>query len=324
MKAIQYTQYGSPDVLRLTEVEKPTPKEDQVLVKIHAAAANPADWHLMEAKPFLVRTSAGFSKPKDPRLGQDFAGRVESVGKNVTQFKVGDEVYGEVGAGAFAEYVCAPEKNLALKPVNLSFEEAASLVMVGLTAIQGMRDTGKIQAGQKVLINGASGGIGTFAVQYAKSMGTEVTGVCSTRNLELVRSIGADFVVDYTRDDFTKNGRKYDLIYDTVGNRGVFAYARALKDGGRAVIAGFTTFLHLIHLLTLGSLAARRGGKFVGIMGIAQTKQSDLMVIKELAESGKVKPVIDRCYPLSETSEAIRYLETGRARGKVVISVANS
>lgn len=323
MKAIQYTQYGSPDVLRLVEVETPTPKDNEVLVKVMAAAANPADWRLMEAKPFLVRMSDGLTKPKDPRLGHDFAGIVDAVGKNITQFNVGDEVFGEVGAGAFAEYVCVPETDLALKPINASFEQAASLVMVGLTAVQGIRDTGKIQAGQQVLINGASGGIGTFSVQYAKAVGAEVTGVCSTRNLELVRSIGADYVVDYTRDDFTKNGRKYDLVFDTVGNRGVFAYARALKPGGRAVITGFTTFPHLIHVVAFGGIAARRGGKFVGIMGVAQAKQSDLMEIKDLVERGKIKPVIDRCYPLTETAEAIRHLETGRARGKVVITVAS-
>lgn len=320
MKAILFPKYGSPDVLQLAEVEKPTPNENQLLVKVVAAAANPLDWHRLRADPFLVRLDGGFFTPKDPRLGADVAGRVEAVGSNVTDFKPGDEIFGEIGAGAFAEYVCAHEKNFALKPANISFEVAAAAPVVGFTALQGMRDAGRIQAGQKVLINGASGGIGTFAVQLAKAYGAEVTGVCSTRNLEMVRSIGADHVVDYTQEDFTANGQLYHLIYDAVGNRSVSHYKRALKPQGICVIAGFTTMSRLFEHLILGPLLSR-GGKKVAIMGTARPNKQDLLFIKDLLETGKVVPVIDRCYPLSATAEAIRYLETGRAHGKVIINV---
>jgi NADPH:quinone reductase-like Zn-dependent oxidoreductase len=326
MKAIVYTQYGSPDVLRLEEVEKPTPKENEVLVKVHAASANPLDWHFMRGEPFIARMSAGLRKPKETSLGADVAGRVEAVGKNVTQFKPGDEVFGDVsgsGLGSFAEYVCSPEATLALKPANLSFEQAASTPVVGFTAIQGLRDTGQIQAGQKVLVNGASGGVGSFAVQYAKSCGAEVTGVCSGRNAEMVRSIGADHVVDYTAEDFTRTGKQYDLIYDAIGNRSVSNYKRALAPNGKAVVAGFTTMLRLFEHVLLGAWASKTGSRKVGLMGTAQANQKDLLVIKELLETGKVVPVIDKCYPLRETAEAIRYLETARARGKVVITVSN-
>ena len=228
MKAITYTQYGSPDVLQFIEVEKPAPKDNEVLVKVHAAATNPYDWHMLRGEPFFARFVMGFPKPKNRILGADFAGTVEAVGSSVTQFKPGDAVFGEVGAGAFAELVCVAQDQVALKPANSSFEEAAAVPMVGYTAIQGLRDYGHLQAGQKVLINGASGGIGTFAVQYARSVGAEVTGVCSTRNVELVRSIGADHVVDYTQEDFSKTGQRYDLIFDTVSNRSAADYRRAL------------------------------------------------------------------------------------------------
>ncbi len=321
MKAVVFTKYGSPDVLELMEVEKPTPTDDQVLVKIHAAAANPLDWHRMRADPFLVRLGDGFRKPKDPRLGADIAGTVEAVGKAVTEFKPGDAVFGEVGAGGFAEYVCASEKMLALKPATITFEEAAASPVVGFTALQGLRDTGQIQAGQKVLVNGASGGVGTFAVQIAKAYGADVTGVCSTRNLDMVRDIGADHVVDYTQEDFTRNGQQYDLIYDAIGNRWLTAYSRALRPGGKCVIAGFTTMLHLFHVILVGGLFSRFNSKFIGLMGMAQVNKADLLILSEMLESRKIVPVIDRCYPLSETAEAIRYLETGRARGKVVITV---
>jgi NADPH:quinone reductase-like Zn-dependent oxidoreductase len=322
MKAIIFTQYGSPDVLQFIEVEKPTPNENQVLVKVQAAAANPLDWHRLRADPFLVRLGDGFFKPKNPKLGADLAGIVEAVGRNVTEFKPGDEVFGEIGGGAFAEYACVHEKQLVLKPANLSFAEAASVPVVGFTALQGLRHAGQIQAGQKVLINGASGGIGTFAVQLAKAYGAEVTGVCSSRNLELVRSLGADHVVDYTQEDFTRNGRQYDLLYDTVGNRSVADYKRALTPQGSCVIAGFTTMPRLFEHMLLGPLRSKKGGKKVGMMGTANPNKADLLVIKELLETGQVVPVIDRFYPLAKTAEAIRYLETGRARGKVIITVA--
>ncbi|MBZ0291332.1 MAG: NAD(P)-dependent alcohol dehydrogenase [Anaerolineae bacterium] len=324
MKAIVYTQYGSPDVLQFKDVPEPTPKDNEVKIKVVAAAANPLDWHLMRAKPFLARLGAGLLKPKHDRLGADVAGKVVEVGKNVTQLKPGDEVFGDIfesGLGAFAEYACAPESALALKPANVSFEGAASTPVVGFTAIQGLRDTGHIQAGEKVLINGASGGIGTFAVQYAHACGAEVTGVCSTRNLELVSSIGADHVIDYTKTDFTRTGQQYDLIFDTVGNCSVAGLRRALKPSGRGVVAGFTTMLRLMEVALVGKLVSRPNGKQIGMMGTAQAKQDDLLTIQNLLETGKVVPVIDRCYPLSETADAIRYLETMRARGKVVITV---
>ena len=321
MKAILVPKYGSPDVLQFTDVEKPVPNDDQVLVKIVAAAANPLDWHGMRGEPFLVRIGGEFRRPKDPRLGADIAGRVEAVGKNVTEFKPGDEVFGAVGVGGFAEYVCTREKNLALKPANVSFEQAAAAPVVGYTAVQGFRHAGGIRAGQGVLVNGAAGGIGTFAVQFAKSCGAEVTGVCSTRNLELVRSIGADHVVDYTREDFTRNGQQYDLIYDSIGNRSVFDYRRALKPEGKCVIAGFTSLPSLFGHMLLGRLVSKAGDKKIGMMGISNANKEDLLMLKELLETGKVVPVIDRRYPLSETAEAIRYLETGHARGKVIIIV---
>jgi len=321
MKAILFPKYGSPDVLQLAEVEKPAPNENQVLIKVVAAAANPLDWHGMRGEPFLARMGNGLRKPKDQRLGADIAGRVEAVGKNVTEFKPGDEVFGAVGVGGFAEYVCTREKNLALKPANVSFEQAAAAPVVGYTAVQGFRHAGGIRAGQKVLVNGAAGGIGTFAVQFAKSCGAEVTGVCSTRNLELVRSIGADHVVDYTREDFTRNGQQYDLIYDSIGNRSVIDYRRALKPQGICVIAGFTSMLRLFEHMILGPLVSKRGDKKVGMMGISNANKEDLLVIKELLETGKLVSVIDRRYPLSETAEAIRYLETLHARGKVIIIV---
>ena len=321
MKAILFSKYGSPDVLELREVEKPTPNEDQILIKIHASSANPLDWHHMRGEPFIARLGDGFFKPKDQRLGADIAGRVEAVGKNVTEFKPGDDVFGAVGAGGFAEYVCTREKNLALKPANISFESAAAAPVVGFTALQGLRDSGQIQAGQKVLVNGAAGGIGTFAVQLAKSYGTEVTGVCSTRNLDMVRSIGADHVVDYTREDFTRSSQKYDLIYDTIGNRSVSDYQRALAPKGKCVIAGFTSLPRLFEHMVLGPWRSRGSDKKVGMMGVSNANKADLITIKELLETGKVISVIDRRYPLSETAEAIRYLETLHARGKVIVTV---
>lgn len=321
MKTIFFEQYGSPDVLQLKDVDKPTPGDNQILVKIHAAAANPLDWHLMRADPFLVRLGQGFWRPKIQKLGADIAGVVETVGKNVKEFKPGDEVFGSIGAGGFAEYALAKEKHLVHKPANVSFEGAASVGVVGFTALQGLRDFGHIRAGQKVLVNGASGGIGTFAVQYAKAIGAEVTGVTSTRNLELVRSIGADHVVDYTKTDFSKTGKQYDLIFDTIGNISISAAKRALLPDGLCVVAGFTTLRGLIALALFGNLKSDKPGPKVGMMGTAEDKKEDLLVMRDLLASGKIKPVIDRRFPLRETAEAIRYLETGRARGKVIVSV---
>ncbi len=324
MKAIVYTQYGSPDLLQLKEVEKPTPRENEVQVKIQAASANPADWHTMRGAPFLARLVNGFFKPKHPRLGADLAGRIEAVGSRVTQFHVGDAVYGCLSLntmGSFAEYVCANEDTFALKPADTTFEQAAAVPLAALTALQGLRNQGHVQPGQKVLVNGASGGVGTFAVQIAKSFGAEVTGVCSTRNLEMVRSIGADHVIDYTQVDFTRKGQQYDLIYCAVGNHSISDYKRALKPQGRCVIAGFTNLRLLFEHMILGPRRSKANGKQVGLMPTMTPNQPDLIFMKALLEAGKVIPVIDRCYPLSETAEAIRYLEAGHARGKVVVAV---
>ena len=320
MKAVVYTEYGSPDVLQLKEVEKPNPKDDEVLIRIHAAAANPLDWHNLRASPFFVRFSEGLLKPKHIVLGADIAGRVEAVGREVTQFKVGDEVFGDVGAGGFAEYVCSAENQIAHKPANVSFEEAAAIPVAALTALQGLRDHGQLRAGQKVLINGASGGVGTYAVQLAKVFGAEVTGVCSTRNLGLVRSLGADQVIDYTKADFTRSGRRYNLILDAVGNLSAAAYKRALTPEGKAVVAGFTTLPRMVQVVLLGSIASRTSDRKIATM-LAAVKQEDLVYLARLLEQGQVKSVIDRCYPLADAPEALRYLETGRARGKVVIKV---
>ena len=325
MKAIVYHKYGPPDVLNLEEVPKPTPNDDEVLVKVHAASANPADWHLLRATPFFARLMVGLLKPKYQILGSDIAGRVEAVGSNVKQFQPGDKVFGDkfaCGWGGFAEYVSVDEDRLVLKPANISFEEAASVPLAAFTALQGLSDKGQIQSGQKVLINGASGGVGTFAVQIAKSFGAEVTGVCSTRNLDMVLSIGADHVIDYTQEDFTKNGRTYDLIYCAVGNRSAGDYKRALNPNGICVVAGFTTLSHMLfQVLFLGAWVSMTGSKKIGAMGTVIPNKEDLVFIKELLETGKVLPVVDRRYPLSETAEAIRYLEEGHTRGKVVITV---
>jgi NADPH:quinone reductase-like Zn-dependent oxidoreductase len=324
MQAIVYTTYGSPDVLQLNDIERPTPKDNEVLVKVHAASANPLDWHLMRAEPFLARLENGLLKPKNTKLGADIAGRIEAVGRNITQFQIGDDVFGALSInklGGFAEYVCAPEELLALKPAKMTFEQAAAVPIAAFTALQGLRNKGQIQSGQKVLINGASGGVGTFAVQIAKSFGTEVTGVCSTRNVDMVRSIGADHVIDYTQADFTTNGQRYDLIFDAVGNRSVSDFKRALRPNGICAVAGFTTLSRLFQVIFLGAWVSRIGSKKIGLMETAKPNQTDLVFIKELLEAGKVAPVIDRCYPLSAVPEAIRYLEAGHARGKVVITV---
>ncbi len=323
MKAMVITKYGSPDVLQFKEVEKPTAKDNEVLVKVHAVSANPLDWHRMRGAPFLVRLEDGLQKPKNSILGADIAGRVEAVGRNVTQFQPGDEVFGGISGGGFAEYVSVPENKLALKPANMSFEAAAAVPVAAFTALQGLRDKGKIQPGQKVLVNGASGGVGTFAVQIAKSFGAEVTGVCSTRNLDMVRSIGADHVIDYTQEDFTKNGLRYDLILDAVANHSVSDYKRALSPQGICVIIGFSSLFHLFQVMFMGSWVSRTGSKKIGLM-LAKPNKKDLVFVKELLEAGKVLPVIDRRYNLSEVPEAIRYLEGGHAQGKVVITVEHS
>ena len=320
MKAIVYTEYGSPDVLQFKDVEKPTPKDDEVLIKVHAASVNAYDWHFLTADIFLIRLmGGGLLKPKYTRLGADIAGRVETVGRNVKQFRPGDEVFGMV-KGGFAEYACAPESALVLKPVNTSFDEAAAIPMAAITALQGLRDEGQIQAGQKVLINGASGGVGTFAVQIAKSFGAEVTAVCSPRNLDQARSIGADHVIDYAKEDFTKNGQQYDLVFAANGYHSLSAYKRALTPKGIYIMAG-GSMAQIFQSMLMGSMMSETGGrKMAGVS--AKRNQKDLAFLKELVEAGKVVPVIDRRYPLSEAAEALRYLGAGHAKGKVVITVA--
>jgi NADPH:quinone reductase-like Zn-dependent oxidoreductase len=297
MKAIVYTKYGPPDVLQLKEVAKPVPTDNQVLVTVQAASVNTLD--LAMRGPFLARIiTGGLLKPKDPRLGADIAGRVEAVGNNVTQFQPGDEVFGAY-KGGFAEYVSVPENRVALKPANSSFEEAAAAPVAALTALQGLRDTGQIQPGQKVLIHGASGGVGTFAVQLAKAFGAEVTAVCSTRNVDLARSIGADHVIDYTQEDFTRNGQRYDLILAVNGYHPMFAYRRALCPTGRYVLVGGSKahlYQALLQALLLGPAISKTGRQKMGFMGIAKISQKDLVCVKELLEAGKVIPVIDRRY----------------------------
>jgi len=320
LKAIRYYKYGSPDVLQLEDVEKPTPNDDQVLIKVHTAAVNSFEHRSVRATPFLIRTSNGLLKPKNPKLGADIAGTVESVGKNVTQFKVGDEVFGDIGYGGYAEYVCSRESKIAHKPADVSFEHAAAVPMAALTSLQGLRDHAKLEAGQKVLVNGASGGVGTFAVQIAKYYGAEVTGVCSTRNLEMVRSIGADHVVDYTKEDFSKNGQQYDLIFDVAANRSVFAYQRALTPKGKYVMTGFSTIPHMLHVVALGPRIAK-GEQRMFNMGLANVDQADLTFIGELLSAKKIIPVIDKVFPLAETAQALRQFEDVHAQGKILIKV---
>jgi NADPH:quinone reductase-like Zn-dependent oxidoreductase len=321
MKAIRKCEYG---VLTLREVEKPSPTDNQVLVKIHAASLNAADGHLLRGfKP--MRPFSGMRKPKDSRFGIDCAGTVEAVGKNVTQFKPGDEVFG-VANGAIAEYACPAERTLVTKPANITFEQAGSVGVAGLTALQGLRDQGKIQPGQKVLVNGASGGVGTFAVQIAKAFGAEVTAVCSTRNLEQARSMGADRVIDYTKENFTQGDQHYDVIFDNVGNHSIAERRRVLTPNGICVLAGMgSAGKHEGQWARLGgNLKAFLVSPFISQkfkFYIAKTLQADLIVLRDLMQEGKVTPVIDRQYPMSETAEALRYLEDGHARGKVVITV---
>jgi NADPH:quinone reductase-like Zn-dependent oxidoreductase len=324
MKAITHCEYGGPEILKVEEIEKPVPNDNQVLVKVRAASVNPLD--LTIRGPLVIRPLLGLRKPKDTRLGVDYSGTVEAVGKNVTNFKPGDEVFGGKN-GALAEFVCAlADRAVVLKPANMTFEQAASVPVAAITALQGLRDKGKIQAGQKVLINGASGGVGTFAVQIAKSFGTEVTGVCSTRNVDLVRSIGADHVIDYTKEDFTNGAQRYDLIFDLVGNHSFSERRRILNPNGICVMAGiggagwhegFVTRL-------LGELNGYLRSRLVSqkfIAYIAHFNKADMAVLADLMQTGKITPVIDRTYKLSDVPEALRYLEQGHARGKVVITL---
>jgi len=322
MKAIVYYNYGSPDVLQLQEIEKPIPGGDEVLIKVRAASVNPFDWHFMRGTPYLVRAIAGLRKPKVTRFGVDVAGQVEAVGRNVSEFKPGDEVFGTC-RGAFADYVCTSESTLVTKPDNVTFEQAASVPIAAFTALQGLRDKGRIQKGQKVLINGAAGGVGTFAVQIAKSFGAEVTGVCSTRNVDLVRYIGADQVIDYTQENFTRNRQRYNLILDAVGNHSLSARTGVLSPEGILVMAGGSAGKWMVGAMarSVKALVLSRFGsqKMVGLL--AKWSKEDLSIMSELMATGKVTPVIDRRYGLSEVPEAIRYLEEGHARGKVIITL---
>ena len=322
MRAIVYHTYGSPDVLKLEEVEKPTPKDDEILVKVYAASVNALDWHLLRADPFLARLNSGLLKPKHQILGADVAGRVEAVGRNVKQFQTGDEVFGDIfesGLGGFAEYVSAHEDAWVSKPTNLTFDEVAAVPVAALTALQGLRDKGQIQPGQKVLINGASGGVGTFAVQIAKAFGAEVTAVCSTRNVDMARSLGADQVIDYTKEDFTKKEQRYDLILAVNGYHPILDYKRALSPKGRYVMTG-GNMAQFGQAMLLGPVISMTGSNKMGNF-LAKANHKDLVFIKELLEAGKIRPVIDRRYPLNEVAEAIRYIEAGHAKGKVVITV---
>ncbi|MCH8308244.1 MAG: NAD(P)-dependent alcohol dehydrogenase [Proteobacteria bacterium] len=322
MKAIVYRCYGSPDVLEFEDVDKPTPADDEVLVKVHAAAVNPLDWHYMRGSPYIMRLGVGLGAPTRTSMGVDFAGTVEAVGSNVKRFKPGDEVFGG-RSGAFAEYVTVREdRALALKPANMTFEQAASVPIAAITALQALRDKGQLKPGQKVLINGASGGVGTFAVQIAKSYGAEVTGVCSTRNVEMVRSIGADHVIDYTQEDYTKSGQHYDLIIDNVGNHSLLANRRVLNPDGIFVIVGGPKGNWLAPLMN--PIKALMLSPFVGqefVMILAKLDKDDLAILGDLMQAGKVTPVIDRRYRLSEVPAAIRYSEEGHARGKIVIDL---
>ncbi|MGI9248255.1 MAG: NAD(P)-dependent alcohol dehydrogenase [Woeseiaceae bacterium] len=323
MKAVVYRCYGSPEVLEYVDVEKPVPLDDEVLVKVHAASVNPLDWHYMRGSPYLMRLGSGLGAPNDSSMGVDFAGVVESVGSNVTRFKPGDEVFGR-RSGAFAEYVTVRESRaLAMKPADVTFEQAASAPIAAITALQALRDKGKLKAGQKVLVNGASGGVGTFAVQIAKSFGAEVTGVCSGRNVEMVRSIGADHVFDYTKEDYTKSGNKYDLIIDNVGNHSHLANTKVLEPEGRLVMIGGAKGNWLAPLM--GPIKALMLSPFVKqelVLILAKIRQDDLVILGELMQAGEVTPVIDRRYSLSEVADAIRYSEEGHARGKIIIDLA--
>jgi NADPH:quinone reductase-like Zn-dependent oxidoreductase len=336
VNAVVYSSFGSPDVLEVKDVEKLAPKDDEVLIEVRAASVNPLDGALVKGMPYIVRVLFGLRKPKDTRLGVDVAGQVEAVGRNVTQFKPGDEVFGAcindpqasavkvwIPQGAFAESVCAPQSILALKPDNVTFEQAASVPVAAFTALQGLRDQGRIQPGHRVLINGAAGGVGTFAVQIAKSLRAEVTGVCSTRNVDMIRSIGADHVIDYTQEDFTKRGRRYDLLLDCVGNHSLSACRRILNPQGIGIMVGDLSGRGMIGILTrliTAVLLSRLAGPKL-LTFLARPSHEDLVILRDLMKDGKVRPVIDRCYSLNEVPAALRYLQERHARGKVVISL---
>ena len=323
MKAIVRTKYGPPEVLQLKEVAKPIPKDDEVLIMVQAVSVNRSDWEMLLGAPLYARFG-GLLRPRHKILGSDIAGRVEMAGRGVTRFRPGDEVFGDnlVRMGGFAEYICAREKVLALKPARMAFEEAAAIPQAGVIALQGIRDKGKVQAGQKVLINGAGGGAGTFAVQLAKSYGAEVTAVDNTGKLDFMRSLGADHVIDYTREDFAKNRQQYDLILDVVAHRSAFAYRRALRPEGRYFAVGGSVAA-LFQILFLGPWIGRTTGKRIRVLAVRPNLE-DMVHVAELCEAGKVVPVIDRRYPLGEVPEALRYLGEGRAKGKVVITVDHS
>jgi NADPH:quinone reductase-like Zn-dependent oxidoreductase len=322
MRAVVYRRYGPPDALTLEEIEKPLPSEDEVLIKVRAASVNPYDWHFMRGEPYPLRLMAGVRRPKNPRLGADVAGEVEAVGKNIVRLKPGDAVFGTC-RGSFADYACGSESRLAIKPGNVTFEQAASVGIAAMTALQALRDKGHIQPGHKVLVNGAAGGVGTFGVQIAKSFGAEVTGVCSTRNVEMVRSIGAGHVVDYTREDFTKSKEHYDIILDCVGNHALSACRQVLSPKGIYVAAGGQAGRWMVgvmvSMITSRVLSWFGSRKFLSLL--ANINKDDLALVGELIATGKVTPVIDRRYELSEVAEAIGYLEAGHARGKVVIGL---
>lgn len=324
MKAIVNERYGPPDVLNLEEIDKPLPKDDEVLIKVSAASLNAFDWHVMRADPFFIRLMGfGFMKPKKKILGADVSGRVESVGKNVIQFKPGDEVFG-CGRESFAEYTCISENKLALKPIKSTFNEAAAYPMAGLTALQGLRDIGRIQKGQKVLIDGASGGVGTFAIQIAKSFETEVTAVCSTKKIDIAYSLGADNVIDYRKENFSDRSEKYDLIFVAYGNRSIFEYKKVLKPNGICVMSGGDSRIFRILVDMLFGLWISKTTNVKIKSFICNINQRDLLYIKELSDNHKVKPVIDRMYPLKETKDAIRYIEEGHAKGKIIITIENN
>lgn len=321
MKAAIFKSYGLPEVMEIGEIEKPVPTDDEVLVRVHASSVNPAEWYGMTGL-FIARIGNGLLKPKDTRLGTDYAGVVEAVGKNVTEFKPGDEVFG-ARDGAFSEYVCV--RNIVIpKPGNITFEEAGGVAIAAITALQGLRDHGKLQPGQKVLINGASGGVGTFAVQIAKALGAEVTAVCSTGNMKLIRSLGADHVIDYIKEDFTRSEEKYDLVLDIAGSRSWREYKRVLKPNANFVIVGAPkgnpVIGPLAHIIPL-RLASLRASQNV-VFFVAKFKCEDFMLLKEMFERGQIKTVVDRVYPLNEISKAMRYLGTGHAKGKIVVQIA--
>ncbi|GMQ97804.1 MAG: NAD(P)-dependent alcohol dehydrogenase [Acidimicrobiia bacterium] len=322
MKAIVQHEYGSPDVLRLEDVEKPVPDDDEVLVRVRATSVNPYDWHVMRGTPHLVRMQFGLRRPKESIQGADMAGRVEAVGKEVTEFQPGDEVFSETRR-SFAEYVCVREDRLARKPANVSFEQAAAVPLAGLTALQGLRDKGQVQQGDRVLVNGASGGVGTFAVQIAKSLGAHVTGVTSTKNVDMVLAIGADEVVDYTREDFTQSTDRYEVIFDTIGNHSPSANRRVMVPEGRYVAVGKSEMGDWVGPLSMlfGVLLASIVGKQKMVPLLAKADKGDLELLSGLVEDGHVTPVIDRHYELADVAEAIRYLEQGHASGKVVITM---